>query len=139
MNERMRQFRVRRGCKMAHSWRYLAKYGRFTTAYCTTTDTPPFTLDSMKAAIAAMEKLGPPPTPTGPGSDLQLSRDVFDFLLSMSKGLDCGIPHMLGATPLSLSCGLGIQVNDLLPDGTVVGLTEAGRELVKDMKLKEKP
>ncbi len=101
-------------------------------------DMPPLTLDSMKAAIAAMEKLGPPPTPTGPGPDLQLSRDVFDFLLSMSKGLECRISHMLGAAPLSLLCGVGIQVNDLLPDGTIVGLTEAGRELVRDMELKGK-
>lgn len=103
------------------------------STYCTTADTPPLTFDSMKAAIAKMDKLGPPPTPTGPGPDLQLSRDVFDFLLSLQK-VDCGIPHILGAKPLSLPCGIGVQVNDLLPDGTIVGFTEFGRELVEDMK-----
>ncbi len=31
MTERMRQFHVRRGCRMTHPWRYIARYGRFTT------------------------------------------------------------------------------------------------------------
>ncbi len=104
----------------------------------TATDAPPLTFDNIKATIAKMDKLGPPPTPTGPGPDLHLSRDVFEFLLSTSKGLECRISHMLGAAPLSLLCGVGIQVNDILPDGTIVGLTEAGRELVRDMELKGK-
>ena len=89
---------------------------------------------SMTAMMAAIDKardrLGPPLPKSGPGPDLKMSRDVHEALRSKCEA---SFPNSHNGIPWTFY-GLGVEVCDLMPDGLIIGLTEAGKQCVREAR-----
>ena len=85
------------------------------------TNTPP-TLADLKAAYNKMEAAGL--VPTGPGPDLLISQDIHEALQE----------RLATADSMPAFCGLRVEVNRFLGAGTMLGVTAAGRAVVKKLQ-----
>ena len=99
--------------------------------YCnyTAPDKVPTAADLL-ATAKEFARLCGPPRKHEPGPDFKIGRRAYEVLREKFQR-EC--PHVDMPFPPELM-GLQFQIDDLMPPDCMVGMTEAGREIIKEMR-----